>query len=73
MRILMSMNKEFERFIALSGGVLSASKQLDNCSKQLVSHIRTGKRDVSKKLAKQIIDKYPEISLIGLLYPEQAA
>ena len=68
------MNNEFERFILLAGSVSAASLLVDNCSKGLISHIRTGKREVSKSLAKQIIDIYPEISLSGLLYPsEQAA
>lgn len=67
------MNKEFEKFLTMAGGPSGASSMLDGCSKQLISHIRSGKREVSKKLAKQIIDLYPEISLSRLLYPEVAA
>ena len=62
------MNSEFEKFITVAGGPGSASKALA-CTEGLISHIRTGKRDVSKALAKSIIDKYPEISLHSLLFP----
>ncbi len=66
------MNIEFERFVKLAGGRTGAS-QIMNCQPSLVSMIRSGKRDVSKEAAKAIIARYPEISLYGLLYPEQAA
>ena len=64
------MNRELEKFLLMVGGPKAASALLDNCSTQLISHIRNGKREVSKGIAKQIIDNYPEISLSRLLYPE---
>jgi len=64
------MNAEFEKFIQLVGGVKPA-KDVLGCSLVLVQSIRNGNREVSKPMAKQIIDAYPgEISLAKLLYPE---
>jgi len=68
------MNIEFEKFIEMAGGTVIAGKII-NCTMGQISHIRTGRRDVSKNVAKLIIDKYPELSLEKLLFPdgEQAA
>ena len=66
-------NPEFERFIVMAGGAAEAARR-HNIPESLISLIRHGKRDVSKNLAKQIIDAYPnEFSLTRLLFPEQAA
>jgi hypothetical protein len=68
----LGMNKEFEQFIELCGCASRASEVL-NCTVGMVSHIKTGKRDVSKDFAKLIIDKFPQLSLFNLLYPKMIA
>lgn len=66
------MNAEFEKFIQLSGGTDKAKEILD-CSLILIQSIRNGNREVSKTMAKKIIDAFPgELSLARLLYPEES-
>ena len=65
------MNAEFEKFIQLAGGVDHAQAILQ-CRPVTIRSIRNGHREVSKPLAKQIIDAFPgELSLAKLLYPEK--
>lgn len=66
------MNKEFEKFVDFAGGTIAAAKIL-NCSAGQMSHIKTGRREVSKAMAKTITDNYPQLSLSRLLYPETEA
>ena len=64
------MNAEFEKFIQLAGGVEQA-RDILQCKPVTIRSIRNGHREVSKSLAKQIIDAFPgELSLSKLLYPE---
>lgn len=64
------MNTEFEKFIRLAGGVEQAQEIL-GCSSVLIRSIRNGNRNISKPMAKQIINAFPlDLSLAKLLFPE---
>ena len=66
-----NVNPEFERFVVRAGGPAEASRR-HNIPESLISLIRNGKREVSKNLAKQIIEAYPnEFNLSLLLFPKK--
>ena len=67
------MNTEFEKFLRVAGGADEAAKILD-CSLVSIRSIRNGNREVSKSMAKKIIDAFPnEFLLSQLLYPKDTA
>lgn len=66
-----NVNPEFERFIRRAGGAAEAARR-HNIPESAISLIRNGKREVSKNLAKQIIEAYPnEFNLTLLLFPDK--
>ena len=66
------MNTEFEEFVQKAGSAANAARML-GCSESLISLIRSGTNQVSKKIARKIVDLYPEMSLTRLLFPEDKA
>jgi len=64
-------NPELDRYVKLSGGPKDAYKTL-GCSYDQLCKMRRGDRAVTPKYAKIIIDHYPELSIMKLLYGNQA-
>ena len=60
------MNREFESFIKYEGKGVTAAATL-GYTPQRVSQLKQG-RSVGVKIAKIIVDKYPQINLYQLLY-----
>jgi plasmid maintenance system antidote protein VapI len=65
-------NSEFEKFLGLTASQSAAAESI-SCKESLVSAIRNGRREVSKGLAKTIVDKHPQIDLYSLLFPSDQA
>jgi len=60
------MSAEFNRFFKVEGGAVRSAETL-GVSRQRVYQMLSGK-SVGPKLAKIIVDKYPQTSLYSLLY-----
>ena len=60
---------EFTRFIKLAGGPEQA-RQILGVSQGLISLVKHGKRGLNKKHCRTIVEHYPELSMIRLLFPE---
>ena len=64
-------NAEFQKFLVITGGGIRSARAI-GITPVKISHITTGRREVSKDIAKRIIDKYPQISLYNLLFGDAA-
>ena len=65
-RNIMAKTNEFTRYVKLAGGHQAVMSQL-NYSRSMVFKLISGERYPSRVKAFQICEKYPEISLSGLL------
>lgn len=63
------MNTELEKFIELAGSQAKAAR-LIGVTEAAISNYRKGKHGLSKRRAKAIADIYPNISMLGLMFPD---
>ncbi len=63
------MNREFKKYVDLTGSVEGAAKKL-GCSVSKVYKSISGERGLSPKYAKIVCQQYPEISFYALLLPD---
>ncbi len=66
------MNTEFKRYLIAIGGDDEARRHLE-CDRDLIAKMKRGDRAISKRTGKIIVDRFPQLSLYHLLYPQDGA